>query len=547
MRQAILLSLIPTLVLAQEDFTRRDRTALLYQTKFVFTPDHCPVVNILVMEGVPSARFGTDGPIELLPEGEGGPSLRLGSGRVECSATLEGGRPGRIRWWVALARVTGADLDAVRQEQAALEARGFKVRLFERGSVFGFFGKVLDNRVWVLVEDLPHETLEKARARRDVVAPEVKAADVFEEMVERPFGIIRVACPGVNASFPGLVAIAPPPGKTIHVRDVEFGKGFAWHGHEDRSYRGQIYLTADRNGRLAIVNVVDAETLLKGLVPSEVWPDAPMEALKAQAVAARSELFAKLGQRHTADPYMVCGDVHCQVYRGTAREDERTSRAVDETRGEMLFAGDRLVDAVYCASCGGHTESAAAVWPGEARQPLSGVLDGPEGVLDPLAQGPSEDAVLTFLRSPPRGVYCGSSRFGRDSFRWQRFVSLTDIRRGVLEQTGRDVGSVKGLRTLERGVSGRVMRLEVQGTDGNVELTSELSIRKALGGLKSSLFAIVGRTSEGGVDGIQLLGGGFGHGAGMCQTGAVGMAEHGRRYREILGHYYVGAAVVRIY
>jgi len=301
MRQAILLSLIPTLVLAQEDFTRRDRTALLYQTKFVFTPDHCPVVNILIMEGVPSVRFGTDGPIELLPEGEGGPSLRLGSGRVECSATLEGGRPGRIRWWVALARVTGADLDAVRQEQAALEARGFKVRLFERGSVFGFFGKVLDNRVWVLAEDLPHETLEKARARRDVVAAEVRAADVFEEMVERPFGIIRVACPGVNASFPGLVAIAPPPGKTIHVRDVEFGKGFAWHGHEDRSYRGQIYLTADRNGRLAIVNVVDAETLLKGLVPSSPTDEQPVESLTPRDIEVLRLIAQGYTNREIAD------------------------------------------------------------------------------------------------------------------------------------------------------------------------------------------------------------------------------------------------------
>ncbi|MBM4394099.1 MAG: SpoIID/LytB domain-containing protein [Deltaproteobacteria bacterium] len=539
----------PALAAAQEgeDFTRRDRTALLYQTKFLFTADHVPIVNVGLMENVDLVRFSSDGPVEFLPEWEGGTSVRAGTGRAECRATLDAGRPARIRWWIALARVPARDLDAVRRERAAWEEKGFRIKTFQRGSVFGFFGRVLDNRTHVLVEDVPLDDAAGARARREEVANRtgVATVELFEEVLERPSGVVRVACQGVDAamSFPGMVAVAAAPGKLLRVRDVEFGRGFSWHGREDRSYRGQIHLTAGRDGRLAIVNAIDAESLLKGLVPSEIWVDAPAEALKAQAVAARSELFAKLGQRHTADPYMVCGDVHCQAYRGSSREDPRTSRAVEATRGEMAFFGDALVDAVYSASCGGHTEAGAAVWQGTAHAYLAGTLDAPGGAAaDPLAKGATEDAVRAFVDSPPKDLHCGLTRQGRESFRWQRKVPLEDVRKGVLEHAGADVGRVASLKVLARGVSGRVTRLEVAGDKGSAVLSPELTIRKALGGLRSSMFVHEVAGGE-----VRFRGGGFGHGVGMCQNGAVGMADRGRKYGEIVGHYYGGAEAVRIY
>ncbi len=528
-----------------EDFNRRDRTALLYQTKFLFTPDNVPVVNVLILEGEASAQFTSDGPVELLPEGEGGTVVRLGKGKADCQATLTGGRAARIRHWVGLARVAARDMDAVRHERAAWEARGLKVRTFERGSVFGFYGRVLDNRVVVLVEDAPHEKPDAARARREAIAKQTQVAtvDVFEEVVERPGGTVHVTCDGVDASmdFPGMVSVAPTAKNLLKVKSVEFGKGFSWHGHEDRTYRGRLILTADRNGRLAVVNAVDAESLLKGLVPSEIYVDAPAEALKTQAVAARGELFAKLGQRHTADPYMVCGDVHCQAYRGAAREDPRTSRAVEATRGEMAFAGDALVDSVYAASCGGHTESGAAVWQGGGHDYLKGVPDGPDGV-KVYEGGVTEEAVRAFLDKPPAGLYCGSSKFGRDSFRWQKTVTADEARQGVFDQAGVDVGAVEGLKVLERGASGRVTRLEVRGKKAVTVLSPELTIRKALGGLKSSLFVFTATPA-----GFRFDGGGFGHGVGMCQNGAVGMAEKGGAYKDILKHYYVGSETVKIY
>lgn len=532
-----------------EDFTRRDRTALLYQTKFLFTKDNVPIVNVGLVEGQEQVAFESDGPLQFLSEGIGGPMVRVGRGRTACTAKLADGTAARIRHWVALSRVPARDLDAIRKERGAWEARGLAVRSFQRGSIFGFFGRVLDNRTTTLVEDAPFDTADQARERWEALAGKTGVAtlEVFEEVVERPSGTVHVTCAGVEAdlSFPGMVMVAPADGKPFTVRAVEFGKGFPWHGREDRTYRGRLVLTPDRTGHLAAVNAVDAETLLKGLVPSEIYVDAPPAALQSQATVARGELFAKLGNRHTADPFMVCADVHCQVYKGLTREDPRTSRAVDETRGRMLFADGGLVDSVYGANCGGHTESGGAVWQGSGHEYLKGVPDVPEGQAT-YAGERTDDAVRRFVTAPPAGAFCGSTKYGKDSFRWRKFVSAAEARAGVKEQTGTDPGDVKGLRALERGVSGRVTRLEVAGTAGTIVLSPELRIRKALGGLRSSLF-VVDDAVEGGQRGFAFTGGGFGHGVGMCQVGAIGRAQSGQGYEQILKAYYPGSELLQIY
>lgn len=530
-----------------EDLTRQDRTALLYATKFLFTADHVPIVTVLIMEGEESIRFSSSAPLTFLPEGDGGPRVTLGRGPMNCAAILERGRAAQVRHWVALDRVAARDLDAVRRARDAWEARGVAVRTFERGSVFGFFGRVLDNRTLTLVEDRPFDDEAAAATRRVELAASsgVATLEDFEEVVARPEGVIQVQCDGQAAqmAFPGMVSVAPEAG-VIQVHRVEYGKGFSWHGREDRRYRGQLILTPDRNGRLAAVNAVDAETMLKGLVPSEIFVDSPMEALKVQATCARSELFAKLGNRHTADPYMVCADVHCQVYKGMGREHPRTSKAVDQTRGRMPFFGSGLVDAVYSSNCGGHTESGGLVWQGSGHPYLSGVPDLPDGAA-PFPDGVGEESVAAFIDRPPP-AFCGATRYGKEAYRWAKIVPSDQVRSGVLEQAGVDPGEIRDLKILERGVSGRITRLEVVGAAGSVVLQPELRIRKALGGLRSSLF-VFDRAVENGRPAFRFRGAGFGHGVGMCQIGAIGRAQAGQDFETILKHYYPGSDVVKIY
>ena len=528
-----------------EDFTRKDRTELLFSTKFQFTPENVPVVTVGVVEDEKEIAFLSEGPLVFMPEGEGGPSVRVGRGRTECIATMDDSRPAVIRYWPALERVPARELGPVREARNRWTQAGLAVKTFEQGSVFGFYGRILDNRRVVVVEDVSFEDRAAAQAHLDELAAThgIDTPELYEEVIRRPDGRVRVRCLGHEATmeFPGMVVVNPSAGKFIRIRNVAFHKLYNEGKREDRSYRGSIIFTADRNGRLAAVNSVDAETLLKGLVPSEIYNDAPMEALKAQAVVARGELFAKLGNRHTADPYMVCADVHCQAYRGMERENERTSRAVEETAGMMAFFKDELVDSVYSSSCGGHSESGANVWQGSNHEYLVGVPDA-AGQVKAFARGVTEESVREFIMNPPKDSWCGKSRFGKSAFRWTRTLTDDEIVAGVKKITGTDIGRFKGFEVMGRGVSGRMTRLKVIGTDATVEIAPELRIRQALGSLKSSTF--VWNRGNGSVT---FTGAGFGHGVGMCQNGAIGMADAGRTYQQILGHYYSGSEVVKIY
>ncbi len=528
-----------------EDFTRRDRTELLFSTKFTFTPENIPVVTVGIVEGEREISFLSEGPLVFLSEGEGGPGIRIGRGRTECIATMENSRPAEIRYWAALERVPAISLGPVREARTRWTDRGLSIRTFEQGSVFGFYGRILDNRTVVITEDRPFEDRSQALKHLDelVAAHGLSTPELYEEVVRRPDGRVRVRCLGVDASmeFPGMVVVTPSAGKVIRVRNVSFHKLYNEDKREDRSYRGSMIFTADRNGTLAAVNAVDAETLLKGLVPSEIFNDAPMEALKAQAVVARGELFAKLGNRHTADPYMVCADVHCQAYRGMERETPRTSDAVEQTAGMMAFHKDELVDSVYSSSCGGHSETGGNVWQGSNHEYLTGVPDAPTAPRA-LAGGMTEESAREYVMNPPRDSWCGKSRFGKGVFRWTKTLSDSQIVEGVKKTTGVDIGYFKAMEVMGRGVSARITRLKVIGTAATVEIAPELRIRQALGSLKSSAFVW---DRAGGS--VTFSGAGFGHGVGMCQNGAIGMADAGKSYAEILGHYYSGSEVVKIY
>jgi len=266
-------------------------------------------------------------------------------------------------------------------------------------------------------------------------------------------------------------------------------------------------VTLDARGTLTAVHGVALEELLRGLVPSEMPGSSHLEALKAQAVTARSNVLAQLGTRHLTDPFMLCAEVHCQAYRGDAARTARTDEAVRATRGEALFRrADRvLVDAVYSAMCGGHGE-ATDRWGGKPPAPP--------------------------LRGRPAAAR-------KDRFRWQRRFSGAELDQ-ALAPLG--VGPVRGITVVARGVSGRARLLRVEGEAGRAEVAGELRIRRLLGNLPSAMFVVDREGSA-----IVLHGGGWGHGSGMCQWGAVGRAEAGQGYRDILRAYYSGAEVARVY
>ena len=319
---------------AQDEVARRDEAALLFSNRLLFSEDRQPMVPIGLMDRQDRIRLQAAGGLIIHPSGPDGPAVKV-AGNGTWTVDARGVTPAVVEWVVILEAVPTRDFTALRAARARWKERldGDPGQM-EIGTLFGFFGKTLDTR----------ETLLLAPKRHDSGAPATKAARALSAahgakcrstrvVRSRPRGTIRLrsADRTVTVTAQDAIWFAPADGGDLTIKQVEYGRGFNWHGREDRTYAGRFYIAVDAAGKLAVANLLPAERVLAGLVPAEMYSSAPMEALKAQAVAARNELLSKIGRRHLADPFLICGHQHCQVYKGSKAEKSRATRAVKET------------------------------------------------------------------------------------------------------------------------------------------------------------------------------------------------------------------------
>jgi len=238
-------------------------------------------------------------------------------------------------------------------------------------------------------------------------------------------------------------------------------------------------------------------------------------------------------------------DSHCQAYSGLAQQCRATNMGVDATRGEVVARAGGLVEAVYCDTCGGRTESIENVWSTDANPSLVATEDRP-GRGPFLSLPPTEDLVTRWLHSNPP-AFCRDGATGQNPmYRWTVEMSGPTLDAAV--NAAYNVGRVRALEPLERGLSGRIKLLRVVGEKGQVLIQKEGPIRKALGNLRSALFVVEARPGPDGTSrSWRFHGAGWGHGVGLCQTGARAAARAGFGYREILAHYFRGTTVARAY
>jgi len=538
---------------AQADETSsQDKLRILYSNGFTFTADGLPLVTVELMSNQSQVRLGGDDAVVVLPDGDGGPVVDAGPG--VWTLTVEKPTPAVVREWTVVEEVASGAGAERRTAMALWKERGYTPRGFEVGTVFGVEGTVFDSRKTLLAVAPEKPPLGKRQAESIAKKYGIETS-VYRELVERPRGtVVAGHSSGVVVRNPSVIWFAPKnTDGTMTVLDVEHGAGGSQLGpvkKETRQYYGKLYITVSNDGQLVAVNAVDAERLLEGLVPSEIYANSHEEALKTQAVAARTALLSSLGMRHQAEPFLVCSTQQCQVYSGAGKANPRTTKAVRETRGQVLFRADgKLVDARYSANSGGISENNDFIWGGKPDPALRGKVDAlaakkPEW--KPFLNGVTAAGVAAFLRLPADGAYAGRTGIGAKQIRWQQTVSVTDMDRLVAESYPQ-VGSVRSIEPLERGFSGRIASVKLTGTKGQVQAKGDLHIRRLLGGLKSALFVVtpVGDTKV--PSAFEFTGAGFGHGVGMCQSGAMGMAEAGNSYKSILAHYYTGSQVRRLY
>ncbi len=516
--------------------------AALYSKRLNFH-DGDPIIPVRLMEGRREVMFSPRGPMRLKVSGRIEKTVQAPAGSL-WRARVTQGEQAKLAARVQIAEFRFADREGLAAAQRQWEARGLALEVHTLGSIYGIAGKVIDNRSNLLLLDARFTPAQASAKQNELLRNYGARTSIFEQLQTPSSGIVELldASGAVVAVGQDRLDAETLDGAPIEVRQVEYGVGYDFHNFEDRTFRGAIRFTVDRQGLLAVVNLVKIEDLLKGLVPSEIFARAHEEALKAQAVTARGEVLAKVGTRHLADPYLLCSEQHCAVYKGLSGEVASTNAAVEDTHGEALFSKDgRLVDSVYSAVCGGHSEDNDVVWGGVPNPSLRGKPD----LILPRGVEPTPKNLRRFLNEDVPAA-CRLSSFAQASrFRWERRFTAAEVD-ALTADLG--IGPIMAMSVPERGVSGRARVLHLSGEKGATQIRGELNIRRRFKMLNSAMFEVF---TEQGPDGAiaswVFKGGGWGHGVGLCQTGAIGRAEHGQDYREILRHYFNGAEVSAIY
>lgn len=533
---------------AADETSSGDKLRMLYSNQFTFTDDGLPVVTIELASGEREVRLGSSSGILVRPDGDSGATVAAGS---RWTVSVEDARPAELREWTIVAVYHPDSDQAIERALASWKSRGFSPRTFEVGTLFGVSGAVLDSRE-TLVAIAPTPKGKGKRKARSIAKRFGIKTTVHTEVAKLPRGTVVAKSGSVTIRNPSVIWFWPKQqSKTIEVENILVGGGGSQltTKRENRRYFGGVFVTIGKDGKLVVVNAVSTDKLLAGIVPSEIFPSAPKAALQAQAVAARTELLEKLGRRHFGDPFLLCSSQRCQVYSGAGKEHPRTTAAVKATRGMVLMGRDsQLVDARYSAACGGHTENKQDIWGGDADPHLTARVDAIPGTPSAkhFARGIDKSNLRAFLDAPAKEFYEGATRFGKGRFRWEKTFDTATLTRRVHKHYP-NVGTVIALDPLERGNSGRIKRIRIRGGSGEAVASGDLHIRRLFGGLRSSLFVVQPNGDRAAPHAFRFRGAGFGHGVGMCQVGAIGMAEYQKSYGEILRHYYAGASLKRLY
>lgn len=373
----------------------------------------------------------------------------------------------------------------------------------------------------------------------------------------------------------------------FELEDVTIGVGFHWEQKENQRFRGKLKLMAEK-GKVRAVNSIPLEDYLKSVISSEMSATSSLELLKAHSVISRSWLLAQIEKTQTLKAgggvyqtsheteneiirwydredhlnFDVCADDHCQRYQGITKIlSEKALRAVDETFGEVLISEDKICDARFSKCCGGITENFENVWEPVRHQYLTKVVDSIKGDTT-CVDLRMEDEAEYWIRNSPH-AFCNTSdekilsqvlpdfdQATVDFYRWKAEYSQNTLATLIKKRSGIDFGDIIKLEPIQRGHSGRLIKMKIHGTKKTMTIGKELEIRKWLSEshLYSSAFVIDHSEYQNEIpQKIVLTGAGWGHGAGLCQIGAAVMGEKGYSYNDILSHYFYGAELKKIY
>ncbi len=366
------------------------------------------------------------------------------------------------------------------------------------------------------------------------------------------------------------------------IKDVIIGINFHWERKEDQEFRGTLKLIVE-NDQITAINLIKIEDYLTSVISSEMSATASLELLKAHAVISRSWLLAQIEKnkeiiadkteysaftetenelirwydREDHTHFDVCADDHCQRYQGITRAStniETVKQAIAATRGQVLTSEDKICDARFSKCCGGAVEEFQNCWEDIQFPYLVKLRDDvdPNNLPDLTIEAES----LKWIQTRPT-AFCNTQdakilgqvlnnydQETMDFYRWKVTYSQQELSALILNRSNIDFGTIQELIPVQRGTSGRLIKLKIVGSKKTLTIGKELEIRRILS--KSHLYSSAFYVQKEGTQ-FTLIGAGWGHGAGLCQIGAAVMGEKGYSYDKILLHYYLGANIEKLY
>ena len=376
---------------------------------------------------------------------------------------------------------------------------------------------------------------------------------------------------------------------SFSLSDVTIGVNFHWERKETQTFLGTLRFVVESD-KICAINELPVEKYLESVISSEMSATSCLELLKAHAVISRSWLLAQMKKRrdvaesgnnffsftkkedmlirwydredHTI--FDVCADDHCQRYQGITKETSpHVAEAIRQTKGQVLLDGDEICDARFSKCCGGVTEEFQYCWEDTPKNYLTAVRDIALGIESTLPNLTNEEEAEKWIRfNPP--AFCNTQdkrilsqvlndydQETVDFYRWKVTLTQEKLQQLIADRLKMDLGSILDMKSVERGTSGRISKLQIIGTEKTFTIGKELEIRRTLSDshLLSSAFIVdkYDIDEQGVPQRFELIGAGWGHGVGLCQIGAAVMGEEGYLYDAILLHYYQGAEIKKLY
>lgn len=362
------------------------------------------------------------------------------------------------------------------------------------------------------------------------------------------------------------VKISHEPGKTsINTYPVIAGRGFHWAKHIQVKLPHNIELSVIDNS-LILINELPLETYLACVATSEMGADCPESFIEAQTIVARSWMLANVEQKHTSLGFDVCNDDCCQRFQGVNNLTEKSEAGAMKTKGQVLIFEDKICDARYSKSCGGIMEKYENLWEGP---PLPYMQNIPDAVKDFDVNLSIEKEMKRWVESKPKSFcspyyipeenlkkYLGNVDEEGQYFRWIVKTTQEEIVENLNDKHRLGARRVISLIPIKRAGSGRMLELKINYIDDK-ELSQtkiiykDYNIRQVLHKMflysSACIIEEVKSKESGFPEEFIFKGAGWGHGAGLCQIGGLGMSLKGYRTKEILYHYYPGSELKKIY